>query len=114
MGSASGPNFDPITGLPIQVQGANASRKITPGSNPVPEAPASDTLGGTVPTASNSPAPPPTTITPTTPPPLQGATLLEQVVGRVIAVDNFGKEFGLSRNARRLLLSDLDERHPLT
>ena len=104
--SASGPNFDPITGLPIQ--GTNASRNITPGSKS-PEPLASDSLG-TVPAVSNSPAPPPQTITPTTPPPLP---ILEQIMARIDALELFGERFKLSRDARRSLLEDLDERHPL-
>ena len=63
--SASGPNFDPITGLPIQR--TKASRNTAGGKN-APIQPASDVLGGTIPVTSNTPAPPVAGATPVSPP----------------------------------------------
>lgn len=64
-----------------------------------------------LPSTANTPPPPIAPATPTAPPLPLG--LLEQVVARVNAVDSFGDKFGLSREARKKLLEEVDKNFPI-
>ena len=84
------------------------TRVTGPGSQSSGGIPASDGLGGTIPVAYNTPAPPTAGAVPISPPPPL-AQLLEKIGARIDAID----ELGLSPEAAKLLLAEVDKRHPL-
>ena len=105
-----GPNNVNPAGGSGSVNGEQPVKRVVSPQTP-PPANTTDEFQSLPPTA-NTPPPPIASAAPAAPPPLPSG-LLEQSVARVNAVDSFGDKFGLSREARRKLLEEVDKNFPI-